>query len=89
MLLGKLNRTQPRLPLPMRAVAGAGIITMVELLAGLIANRDYSVWDYRKVPVNFHGQICLPFSLLWIPISVGAMALYETLDGRIELPIEN
>ena len=83
LLLGKLNQTQPRLPLPMRAVAGAGIITMVELLAGLIANRDYSVWDYRKVPMNFCGQICLPFSLLWIPISVGAMVLYDALDEKL------
>ena len=75
LLLGKLNRVQPRLPLPFRALTGAGIITMVELLAGLLANRDYAVWDYRRVPANFHGQICLPFSLLWIPISIGAMFL--------------
>ena len=83
LLLGKLNRVQPRLPLPFRALTGAGIITMVELLAGLLANRDYAVWDYRRVPANFHGQICLPFSLLWIPISIGAMFLYDTLDGQL------
>ncbi|MBO5837692.1 MAG: hypothetical protein J6Q92_07370 [Oscillospiraceae bacterium] len=83
LLLGKLNRTQPRLPLLWRGVTGAGIITTVELLAGLLTNRDYSVWDYRQVPGNFHGQICLPFSLLWIPVSLGAMALYEKLDGTI------
>ena len=83
LLLGKLNRTQPRLPLFWRGVTGAGIITTVELLAGLLTNRDYSVWDYRQVPGNFHGQICLPFSLLWIPVSLGAMALYEKLDETI------
>ena len=79
LLLGKLQRTQPRLPLPLRAVAGAGIITAVELAAGLLVNRDYRVWDYRDMPVNFHGQICLPFSLLWIPVSIGAMVLYDAL----------
>ena len=83
MLLGKLHRTEPRLPLAARGLVGAGIITSVELLAGLLANRDYSVWDYRGVPMNFHGQICLPFSLLWIPISLGGMALYGFLDKKI------
>lgn len=83
LLLGKLNRTQPRLPLPLRALMGALIITAVELLAGLLANRNYQVWDYRRMPMNFYGQICLPFSLLWIPVGLGAMALYHALDRRI------
>ena len=83
LLLGKLNRTQPKLRLPFRALAGAGIITGVELLTGLLANRDYSVWDYRKLPMNYHGQICLPFCLLWLPISLGAMGLYEIVDARL------
>ncbi len=83
LLLGKLNHTEPRLRLPFRALAGAGIITSVELLTGLLANRSYQVWDYRRVPMNFHGQICLPFSLLWVPISIGAMVLYDTLEGQL------
>ena len=83
LLLGKLNAVQPRLPLPLRGLAGAGIITMVELLAGLLFNREYRVWDYRHLPLNFHGQICLRFFLLWIPISLLAMYLYGHLDRRI------
>ena len=70
LLLGKLNRTKPRLPLAARAVAGAGIITMVEYTAGLLFNRNYTVWDYRNVPMNVHGQVCLPFCLLWMPIGI-------------------
>ncbi len=83
LLLGKLNATRPRLPLLLRGIAGAGVITMIELLAGLIFNRDYSVWDYRQQPMNFHGQICLRFFLLWIPLSLGAMALYSFLQKRL------
>ena len=83
LLLGKLELTQPRLPLPLRGLAGAGIITMVELLAGLIVNQNYGVWDYRHLPVNFHGQICLRFFLLWIPVSLGAMWLYKTLQKHL------
>ena len=48
------------------------------------ANRDHAVWDYRGMPANFLGQICLPFSLLWIPLSLGAMALYELLDRQLK-----
>ena len=83
LLLGKLNAARPRLPLVLRGIAGAGVITMIELLAGLLFNRDYEVWDYRHLPANFHGQICLRFFLLWIPISLGAMALYSWLQKHL------
>lgn len=83
LLLGRLNRTEPRLPQPARTVVGAGIITGVELAAGLLFNRDYQVWDYRGLPLNYHGQICAPFFLLWLPVGAGAMALYERLDKRL------
>lgn len=85
LLLGKLDRTQPRLPWPVRALMGGLIITSVELLAGLLFNRSYRVWDYRQVPMNFYGQICLPFSLLWLPISLGAMALYRRVCGKLHM----
>lgn len=81
LLLGQLSRT--RLHPVFKAVLGAGVITGVELAAGLLFNRNYQVWDYRKVPLSFMGQICLPFSLLWIPVGIGAMYLYRTVDRRI------
>lgn len=83
LLLGGLNRAEPRLPLPARILAGAGIITVVELAAGLLFNREYQVWDYRGMPFNYYGQICLPFFLLWLPIGAGAMVLYDVLDCRL------
>ena len=78
LLLGRLRKTG--WPLPVRALAGAGVITAVELAAGLVANRQHQVWDYRYLPLYFLGQICLPYSLLWVPVSVGGMALYGLLD---------
>ena len=80
LLLGSLNRAGKPLPLPVRAVAGAGVITGVELIIGLLANRDYQVWDYRDLPLNYQGQICLPYSLLWIPVSMGAMLLHSGME---------
>ncbi len=68
-----------------RGALGSGAITAVELVTGLLVNREYGVWDYRGLPMNFLGQICLPFSVLWVPLSLGAMAIYprvEKLLGR-------
>ena len=76
LLLGNVGRT---LALPLRAVNGAAMITAVELAAGLLVNREYRVWDYRQMPCNLKGQICLPFSLLWIPVSAAGIGLYDAL----------
>lgn len=83
LLIGHLSRVQPKLPLWGRTLVGAGIVTMVELAVGMLVNRGYQVWDYRGQPLNFMGQICLPFSLLWIPVSALGVALYEGADRLI------
>jgi len=74
LLLGKIRETN--LPHLAKPVAGAAVITAVELGTGLLVNRDHHVWDYRALPGNFKGQICLPFSLLWIPVSMLGMGFY-------------
>ena len=62
-----------------RCLAGAGIITGVELATGLVVNNmlGYQVWDYSNVPMNILGQVCLPYTLLWFGLSLPAMALCE------------
>ena len=84
-LIGRLGKVPSPLPLLPRALVGAGIITMLELCCGMIVNRTYAVWDYRQVPLNFLGQICLPFTLLWIPVSFFAILLYDKLDMVLTL----
>lgn len=81
-LLGKLRGEKPQMTLPQRAVASSGVITAVELVTGLIFNRQFQVWDYRDMPMNFLGQICLPFSLLWAALGPGAMELYRAVERR-------
>lgn len=76
LLLGKLKNYQ----FLTRAMLGSVIITTAELIAGLLFNRSYKVWDYRNKPFNFKGQICPQFSLLWMPVSLGAMWLYRQAD---------
>lgn len=85
LLLGRwIARLQ--LPLALRAVLGAGVITALELLTGLLVNRNFTVWDYRALPLNFRGQICVNFSLLWIPVSLAAMFLYSWAEEQITNP---
>lgn len=42
------------------------IIVLLEFVAGCLWNRTYTIWDYRKIPFNYKGQISLPFYILWI-----------------------
>ena len=80
--IGELGKVLKRVPGAARAVVGSGVCTVGELLTGLLFNRDYSIWDYRELPGNFRGQICLPFSALWVPLSALAEALYTRLEGN-------
>ena len=80
--IGELGKALNRVPRAARAAVGSGVCTIGELLTGLTFNRDYSIWDYRELPGNFRGQICLPFSLLWIPLSALAEEIYARLEGN-------
>ena len=84
LLLGRLEETEPKLPAAVRPLAGAAIITMVELAAGLAVNRDYAVWDYRDRPGNFCGQICPLFSVLWIGVAWAAGRMYRALSEKLQ-----
>ena len=84
LLIGHMNRVEPKLPLPLRAIVGALIVTTVELGTGMVFNRQYQVWDYRDQPGNFMGQICPLFSALWIPLSLAASLLFQKMDTGLE-----
>ena len=72
-----------QIPLPLRPILGAAVITGLELATGLLVNRDHSVWDYRDQFFHFRGQICPAFSLLWVPVSLAAMELYAFTQRKI------
>lgn len=82
LLIGGLGKVS--LPRPLQPVAGAGIITAVELGTGLLVNRDFRVWDYRGQPGNFLGQICPVFMALWVPVAMMAMGLYGWADRQMD-----
>ncbi len=41
------------------------VCTSIDYLTGMVANRNYELWDYRNMPFNFQGQICLQNSLVY------------------------
>ena len=69
------NRCMKKKWLPLRCMAGSGIITGVEFLIGLVVNvaGKRNVWDYSSMPLNVMGQICLPFSIAWCFLTLPAM----------------
>lgn len=82
-LVGNLKHLRPGKRLPTRVAEAALLITLLELGCGLLVNRSYRVWDYRNMPLNVFGQICLPFTLLWVPVSLVAMLLYDWTNRGI------
>lgn len=81
--IGRLWQNRPQMRPLTGMAAGSAICTAGELATGLAVNRDYSVWDYRRLPGNFRGQICLPFSVLWMPLSAVAAKVYQWCDRRL------
>lgn len=73
MLLGRMARKNR--PLWQQAMLGGLAITGIEYTIGLIFNRRYQIWDYRKTPLNVRGQICLPFTLAWCGLSAAALCV--------------
>ena len=81
-LIGDINEFIPwNMPLVLQGAIGSGIVTLLELVSGIILNLwlGLGIWDYSNMPFNFLGQICLPFSLLWVALSVVAVILDDWL----------
>jgi hypothetical protein len=76
LLIGEINEGLSwNMPLMLQGVIGAAIVTAAELLAGVFLNLllGLNIWDYSDLPFNLWGQICLPFSLAWIGLSILAV----------------
>lgn len=47
------------------AVVTAAVCTTIDFTCGMICNQNYEVWDYRAIPFNFMGQVCLQNSTVY------------------------
>lgn len=74
-LLRRAGLAQKRRPLWQQALWGGLMITALEYAVGWVFNRSHRIWDYRRMPLNLHGQICLAYSACWCALSALALAL--------------
>ena len=67
-----------------QVLISTAIETILELSTGLIVNvcLGWNVWDYSNVPFNFLGQICLPYTFLWVALSAVAIILDDVLRWK-------
>lgn len=70
-----------QLPFWLKCILGMIIITFIELIFGIAFNivLKENVWDYSNMPYNFLGQICIPFSLIWLFLSGIAFKVIEKI----------
>lgn len=72
---------------------GAGAATAAEYALALWYEKllGVSFWDYRRLPGNLKGRVCLPFSAAWGILSLGLVYWVEpVLSGllrNIPLPV--
>lgn len=59
-------------------------ITVSELITGVILNINMHlcIWDYSEIPLNYKGQICVPFIFLWVLMSIFALFVEEFLREK-------
>lgn len=89
LLIGHLQELEQPMGFPGQLLVAWGICIFGEMLFGLLVNRDWSIWDYRAQPLNWGGQICVGFCLLWLPLSAAAIGLYRFFCYRFFMYISD
>lgn len=84
-LIGSIDEHGSIPSLVYQSVLSCLIITSVEFTSGVFINiiLGLRVWDYSTLPFNILGQICLPFSALWLLISIPAIYFEDFLRAKL------
>ncbi len=69
------------LPFWIKCIIGMALITVIEFIFGIVFNicLKEGVWDYSGTPFNIMGQICLPFSVIWLAMSAAVFKIFERI----------
>lgn len=84
-LIGAINEIIPwTMPIWKQCTIGALIVTIIEFISGCIINlwMKWDIWDYSDMPLNVMGQICLPFTILWIFLSLLAIVIDDFIRWK-------
>lgn len=65
-----------------QGLIGSIIITLFEFIIGNLSLRGILpiMWDYSNTLLNYKGIICLPFSLIWLLLSILAVFISDTIN---------
>lgn len=68
-----------------QGLIGSLIITFMEFVIGNLSLLGIveTMWDYSNVPLNYKGIICLPFSFVWLLLSIVAVILADCINYYI------
>lgn len=83
LILDQINNIIPwELDLLLQGCIGSLVITMLEFIIGslCIMYGWPRMWDYSEIPLNYRGIICVPFSLIWIIVSVAGIILADCIN---------
>ena len=62
----------------------AAVCTSIDFITGMVANQDYQLWDYRDLPFNFMGQVCLQNSLVYsLAATLIVWVVYPLMDKAL------
>lgn len=85
-LLDKINdKISWDIDILVQGVIGSLLITSLEFIIGEMSLRGLiqPMWDYSDMPFNYKGIICLPFSLIWVGLSIVAIVVADFINYYI------
>lgn len=79
MLLWLVNTRCVHLGVIAKSLVGAGLITAIELVIGLVVNvwLGLAVWSYADEAYNILGQICPEYSLYWFLLCLAVLTAFK------------
>lgn len=84
-LLAVIQKVMKQFKFFYRCIVGGLTITAVELAFGTVFNLwlNKTIWDYSTLPLNYLGQICLLYTVLWCLLSAPMLIATELLRQKI------
>ncbi len=86
MFFGTVSEKFKKAGIFIKGIIGSTFITGIEFIFGVVFNiiLKRNVWDYSKMPMNIIGQICMPYSCLWVLLSIVGIPFAGRISKRLQ-----
>lgn len=76
------NKISWDVDLLLQGVIGSFVITSMEFIIGELSLHNIlpAMWNYSNMPMNYKGIVCLPFSIIWIFLSIFGIFLADAMN---------